>query len=95
MKDVFVIAGNLDEYADWINNKPMLTARYCYVKDYPVLRGLLLLDPDGIFIGTWYTHPDIYHILQELTLACEDPKKQAIIQSVRKKYTDYLAGNIK
>ena len=94
MRIVYVIAGNIDEFADWVNKKPMRD-RCCYIADYASLKALKLLDPDGVFIGTWYNHPEIYDILRELTFACEDTTKREIINSVIRKWVDYKASKTK
>ena len=79
MDKIFVIAGNKKQAKDWINNKitSMISntqnliyvarSNYVYVDDASRLRGIV--NPHGVFIGTWKGRSDIKDIIMALMTA--------------------------
>lgn len=63
----WVISGNYQEYADWVNTNHHDKLEWRYVPDASVLRGFT--DPHGIFIGTYYMRTDIRQILLQLQIS--------------------------
>jgi len=60
---IFVIAGNLDQYKNYIRDKAG-DNHYVYVSRYESLHGFR--DIHGVFIGTWRDRSDIIQILDTL-----------------------------
>lgn len=74
MNKLYVIAGTFDEYARFrlkckeINRYENHTLTFLSSSD--LLRGLI--NPPGIFIGTWYIRDDIEKILMTLLLVSQN-----------------------
>ena len=66
MRHYYIIAGTLDEAMEWakFNGAKLIDRKGLYVSDPSQIedRG-----PDGIFIGSWRTRPDIHEIFLRLT----------------------------
>lgn len=63
----WVIAGNSQQYMDWLRIYNHNRMEYRYVDSVDAIRGYR--DPHGIFIGTYYTRPDIKQIMLQLQVA--------------------------
>ena len=73
---IYVVAGNHEEAYQYINRKLEERIRngeqtskiddYTYVRDVNVLRGIL--NPKGVFIGSWKDRKDIGDIVQQLVV---------------------------
>jgi hypothetical protein len=63
----WVVAGDSQEYMDWINANGHDRMEWRYVSSPDVLRGTT--DPHGIFIGTFYMRTDIRIILLQLQVS--------------------------
>jgi hypothetical protein len=71
---IYVVAGNQEQAYQYINRKLEERIRngeevsrvddYSYVRDVDTLRGIL--NPRGVFIGTWRERKDIKDIVQQL-----------------------------
>lgn len=86
-KPYYIIAGNYAEYIKYVNVHCMefdLTTTYVLLLDNIGLlnRRIRSPDPDGIFIGTWRTLPDIKEIVIELYSQSLDTKKSDILTKV-------------
>jgi hypothetical protein len=80
MKTVLVIAGNNNEYQEYIRTRINHEQTYYYVRDSYMLRGLT--NPDGVFIGSWYHRPDIKELLELLYTRMTDSRKQIAIRDI-------------
>ena len=68
--EMFVIAGNVNEYQNWLFHLKKTTnyrSNYRYVGVPDILRGIE--NPHGVFIGTWYNRKDIHEILERLVVS--------------------------
>ena len=63
----WVVAGNSQEYMDWLNRNGANRMEWRYVSDVSIIRGHS--DPHGIFIGSYYMRPDIKDIMLQLQIA--------------------------
>jgi hypothetical protein len=83
MKPYFVVAGNYEQYRNWMNiaRRSDSGTDYRYVDGVDNIRGQS--DIRGIFIGTWYKRHDITSILVCLHMANRDnePSAAAIIEA--------------
>ena len=83
MKQYFIVAGNYEEYRNWVTiaRRSGSGADYRYVNSLDNIRGQS--DIRGIFIGTWYKRHDITSILVSLHMANRDnePSAKAIIEA--------------
>ena len=75
MKPLYIIAGNYDEYAKWINQKGLHHQDWRYISRAQDIRGIE--NPGGIFIGTWYQRPDAFDIIAQLRV-CSRERNEAI-----------------
>ena len=67
MSDVYVVAGTYAQYLLYAKNKTGDDKFYIYVNSPDTLRGIL--DPHGVFIGTWMNRPDADQIIDNLLVA--------------------------
>jgi hypothetical protein len=68
---VWVIAGNVHQYNEYIRNKPLNgDKKYSYVAGVHVLKGYS--NPHGVFIGSWKHRNDIIEILEQLIVSTSD-----------------------
>jgi hypothetical protein len=66
----FIIAGNANEYQNWLRKQIVTdTRQYLYVHTPEVIRGIR--DPHGKFIGTYKNRPDIKLIVNLLILSID------------------------
>lgn len=65
MDYLYIIAGNVNEYQNWLFHQKTTNCRYVGGPD--ILRGIE--NPHGVFIGTWYERKDIQEILVRLLTA--------------------------
>lgn len=45
-------------------------------------------NPDGVFIGQWWKHPQISGVLSRFYMVCTDPKKRQIINNLIDRYVN-------
>lgn len=66
MRHYYIIAGTLDEAMDWAvtNASKLIALKGLYVSDPSQIENE---NPNGIFIGSWRTRPDIHEIFLRLT----------------------------
>lgn len=65
---VFVVAGTHDQYLNYVRGKPLNgDKKYVYVSDIIYLRGII--NPHGVFIGTWKERDDILAIIDQLMIS--------------------------
>jgi hypothetical protein len=90
-KPYYIIAGNYGEYIRYVNQHCMEfdlnTTQVIFLNNIIMLNRKMRLpdaqpDPDGIFIGTWRTLPDIKDIVIELYSQSIDTKKSDILTKV-------------
>lgn len=68
MSDVkWVVAGNYQEYTNWLHENNYERTQWRFVSGVDDLRGHI--DPHGIFIGTYYLRTDIVQILTQLQVS--------------------------
>ena len=67
MSDVYVVAGTYAQYLLYCRKKTSDGKFYIYVSGPDMLRGIL--DPHGVFIGTWMNRPDAGQIVDNLMVA--------------------------
>ena len=60
----FIIAGNYDQYKDWLRKKILSPSTHVCVSSPAVLRGVQ--NPHGWFIGTWRDRDDMEEIFEVL-----------------------------
>ena len=60
---MLVVAGDMDEFYEFIQKKNSISTVYSYVNSPSAFRGISKDDLKGIFIGTWYDRPDILNIV--------------------------------
>ena len=70
---LFIIAGNYDQYKQWIWVKGVDTRNFVFVAAPDALRGIE--NPHGVFIGTWYERPDAYNIIEQLGVCSRKPNE--------------------
>ena len=86
-KPYFIIAGNYTEYIGYVNihcmEYDLSTTQVIFLDDISIIKGAKkILDPDGIFIGTWKERTDIKDIVLELFALTLDSKKCDILTKV-------------
>lgn len=60
---IFVLAGNKQQFGDYVKYKAMPKAHFSYISGPTCLRGLL--KTNLVAVGTWYDRPDIREIEDE------------------------------
>ena len=60
---MLVVAGNMEEFYEFIQKKNSISTVYSYVNSPSAFIGMSKDDLKGIFIGTWYDRPDILRIV--------------------------------
>ena len=86
-KPYFIVAGNYQEYLNHVNTHCMKydlrTTQVIYLDYVGMLKGAKkILDPDGIFTGSWNKRQDIKEIVLELYALSFDSKKCDILTKV-------------
>jgi hypothetical protein len=86
-KPYFIVAGNYSEFLNHVNihcmKYDLRTTQVIYLDDVSMLKGnQKILDPDGIFVGTWNKRKDIMAIVLELYALTLDSKKCDILTKV-------------
>lgn len=85
-----VIAGTEHEANYWIiqdlgkkypRNTSLSMSDYIIVHNQDQLRGMLV-NPKGVFVGTWRERKDIFEILNTLLVRMTEPSKHKIIQDL-------------
>ena len=85
-----IIAGNANEAKYWIiqdlgkrypSNTSLSMSDYIIVSNPDQLRGMLV-NPKGIFVGTWRERKDIFELLNMLLVRMTEPRKHKIIQDL-------------
>ena len=65
---MLVVAGDMDEFYEFIQKKNSISTVYSYVNSPSAFIGMSKDDLKGIFIGTWYDRPDILHIVTAINV---------------------------
>ena len=65
---MLVVAGNMEEFYEFIQKKNSISTVYSYVNSPSAFIGMSKDDLKGIFIGTWYDRPDILHIVTAISV---------------------------
>ena len=65
---MLVVAGNMEEFYEFIQKKNSISTVYSYVNSPSAFIGMSKDDLKGIFIGTWYDRPDILHIVTAINV---------------------------
>lgn len=90
---VFVIAEQDAQAQNWILNDIMKTNKhprdYVIVSNVDVMRGIR--NPNGIFIGDWWTRSDILEIIDFLRISCDNKEKS---EKISRAYMMYLANTL-
>jgi hypothetical protein len=86
-KPYFIVAGNYTEYIGHVNihcmEYDLSTTQVIFLDDISIIKGAKkILDPDGIFIGSWKERTDIKDIVLELFALTLDSKKCDILTKV-------------
>lgn len=77
----FVISGTHEQYRDYIRDKYQDHIKYVYVRNHLLLHGVV--NPHGVFIGSWIKHPHIKEILLQLNVSTHEHNpglEQAILE---------------
>ena len=79
----FVIAGNKQEYDQFIDKYKLDRPQHRYVFDPMTIRGTC--NPEGYFVGTWRLRKDIGEIVETMWLCMktENPKFNKILNEIR------------
>ena len=85
VKPVYVIAGNADQYHDYVKKNYHTGKTYRYVRNKDSIRGVE--NPDGVFIGSWRERDDINSLMVALlTIMKDENKREAIKQLMNKEF---------
>ena len=68
-KRQYIVAGNYDQYCQWIKERGLSPKEWIHVYDSSTIRGIR--NPTGRLIGTWYERPDAMDILVALRVASD------------------------
>lgn len=71
----YIVAGNYEQYVEWINRKGLDPRAYRYVRDAEQLRGILNIS--GFFIGTFKNRKDIEDIKITILLSKRNSEDSA------------------
>ena len=63
---IYIVAGNYNEYTDYVYKNQDKDERYTYVYDVDNIRGLNSIK--GFYIGTYYSRPDIEKIKEHIEI---------------------------
>ena len=69
MKRNYVVAGNYDQFHQWIRERGLDSSNWVYVANEYTVKGVR--NPGGRFIGTWYERKDAFDILVALRVASD------------------------
>ena len=69
MSKQYIVAGNYDQYSQWIKERGLSSSDWVCVFDTNDIRGVR--NPGGRFIGTWYERKDAMDILVALRVASD------------------------
>lgn len=69
MSKQYIVAGNYEQYKQWIRERGLLSKECVYVFDTNNIRGVR--NPEGRLIGTWYEREDAMDILVALRVASD------------------------
>jgi len=88
-KPYFIVAGNYSEFLNHVNTHQFYLqsdkkiGQVIYLDDVSMLKGAKkILDPDGLFTGSWNKRKDIREIVLELFALTLDSKKCDILTKV-------------
>ena len=65
----YIVAGNYDQYHQWIRERSLSSSDWVYVSNKDTIRGVR--NPGGRLVGTWYERPDAMDILVALRVASD------------------------
>jgi len=69
MSRQYIVAGNYDQYCQWIKERGLSPKECVHVYDSNTIRGIR--NPTGRLIGTWYEREDAMDILVALRVASD------------------------
>lgn len=69
MKKHYIVAGNYEQFAQWIKERGLSSSDWVYVFDTNNIRGIR--NPTGRLVGTWYEREDAMDILVALRVASD------------------------
>lgn len=69
MKRNYIVAGNYEQYSQWIKERGLPSSEWVYVTNRDTIRGVR--NPEGRLIGTWYERDDAMDILVALRVASD------------------------
>jgi len=69
MSRQYIVAGNYDQYCQWIKERGLSSSDWVYVTNRDTIRGVR--NPGGRLIGTWYEREDAMDILVALRVASD------------------------
>lgn len=73
MKRQYIVAGNYDQFHQWIRERGLNSSEWVYVSNENTIRGVR--NPGGRLIGTWYERKDAFDILVSLRAASDKVNK--------------------
>ena len=65
----YIVAGNYDQYCQWIKERGLSPKEWGYVYGTETVRGIR--NPGGRLVGTWYERPDAMDILVALRVSSD------------------------
>lgn len=65
----FIVAGNYEQFAQWIRERGLDSSNWVYVTNSDTIRGVR--NPGGRLVGTWYEREDAMDILATLVVASD------------------------
>lgn len=65
-QEIFIVAGNYEQFVEYTSRKKGDGNFYCYVRDRTTLLGLS--EVKGFYIGTWRDRPDIEEITHAIAV---------------------------
>ena len=94
MSKQYIVAGNYEQYKQWIRQRGLLSKECVYVFDTNNIRGLR--NPTGRLIGTWYEREDAMDILVALRVASDvknENLEKALVMWIESQ-TEKSVGNV-
>ena len=83
---IYIIAGNYDQYKQWVWERGLYGNKdFVFVTAPDAFRGID--NPGGRFIGTWYERPDAFDILMQLRICSR--KTNPAIEKALALWSDY------
>ena len=88
IKRKYIVAGNYDQYQEYIRKKNDINIEFIYVDSPNKIRGLS--DIEGYYIGTYYNRPDIENIKEIIRITkAYKPAEDSVYGNVTAFKRDY------